>query len=105
MNPSNFTGVEKKTRVFLESLRQASGPPLYKLSPEQARAVLSGLQASIPVKKLPADIESRTILGGPNGTKVSIQIVRPPNNNKTFPTIMYFHGGGWVLGGFDTHER
>jgi acetyl esterase len=18
---------------------------------------------------------------------------------------MYFHGGGWVLGGFDTHER
>lgn len=106
MNPSNFTGVEQKTRVFLESLRQASGPPLYKLSPERARAVLSGLQASIPVKKLPADIENRTILGGPNGTEVSIQIVRPPNNNnKTFPTIMYFHGGGWVLGGFDTHER
>lgn len=106
MNPSNFTGVEQKTRGFLESLRQASGPPLYKLSPEQARAVLSGLQASIPVKKLPADIENRTILGGPNGTEVSIQIVRPPNNNnKTFPTIMYFHGGGWVLGGFDTHER
>jgi acetyl esterase len=19
--------------------------------------------------------------------------------------MMYFHGGGWVLGGFDTHER
>lgn len=106
MNPSNFTGVEQKTRGFLESLQQTSGPPLYKLSPEQARAVLSGLQASIPVKKLPADIENRTILGGPNGTEVSIQIVRPPNNNnKTFPTIMYFHGGGWVLGGFDTHER
>lgn len=106
MNPSNFTGVEKKTRGFLESLQQASGPPLYKLSREQARAVLSGLQASIPVKKLPADIENRTILGGPNGIEVSIQIVRPPNNNnKTFPTIMYFHGGGWVLGGFDTHER
>ena len=106
MNPSNFTGVEQKTRGFLESLRQASGPPLYKLSPEQARAVLSGLQARIPVKKLAADIENRTILGGPNGTEVSIQIVRPPNNNnKTFPTIMYFHGGGWVLGGFDTHER
>jgi acetyl esterase len=106
MNPSNFTGVEQKTRGFLESLQQASGPPLYKLSPEQARTVLSGLQGSIPVKKLPADIENRTILEGPNGTEVSIQIVRPPNNNnKTFPTIMYFHGGGWVLGGFDTHER
>ena len=106
MNPSNFTGVERKTRAFLESLQQSSGPPLYTLSPEQARAVLSGLQASIPVKKLPADIENRTIPGGPNGTEVSIQIVRPPNSSdETFPAMMYFHGGGWVLGGFDTHER
>ncbi|HEY9386481.1 MAG TPA: alpha/beta hydrolase [Nitrososphaeraceae archaeon] len=107
MNPSNFTGVEQKTRAFLESLQQKPGPPLYTLSPEKARAVLSGLQASTPVKKLPADIENRTIPGGPNGTDVSIQIVRPPNSsgNETLPAVMYFHGGGWVLGGFDTHER
>jgi acetyl esterase/lipase len=90
----------------LESLQQNPGPPLYTLSPEQARAVLSGLQASIPVKKLPTDIENRTIPGGPNGTDVSIQIVRPPgSSNETLPAVMYFHGGGWVLGGFDTHER
>ena len=52
MNTSNFTGVEQDTRAFLESLQQNPGPPLYTLSPEQARAVLSGLQAGIPVKKL-----------------------------------------------------
>jgi acetyl esterase len=35
-----------------------------------------------------------------------IQIVKPPNTgNETLPVIMYFHSGGWVLGGFDTHER
>ena len=52
MNTSNFTGVEQDTRAFLESLQRNPGPPLYTLSPEQARAVLSGLQAGIPVKKL-----------------------------------------------------
>jgi acetyl esterase len=100
----DYSGVEKNTRAFLESLQQNPGPPLYKLSPQQARAVLSGLQAG-HVEKLPADIEDRTIPGGPIG-EVSIRIIRPSNNAKaTLPVVMYFHGGGWVLGGPDTHDR
>lgn len=106
MNTSSFKGVEQHTRAFLESLQQNPGPPLYTLSPEQARAVLSGLQASIPVKKVPADIEDRTIPGGPDDTDISIQIVRPQGGiNETLPVVIYLHGGGWVLGDFDTHER
>jgi acetyl esterase len=106
MTTSSFKGVEQHTRAFLESLQQNPGPPLYTLSPEQARAVLSGLQASIPVKKLPADIEDRTVPGGPDDTDISIQIVRPSGgSNETLPVVIYLHGGGWVLGGFDTHER
>ena len=106
MNTSSFKGVEQHTRTFLESLQQNAGPPLYTLSPEQARAVLSGLQASIPVKKLPADIEDRTVPGGPDNTEISIQVVRPPGgSNETLPVVIYLHGGGWVLGDFDTHER
>ena len=102
----NYTGLEQNTRAFLNNLQQQRGPPIYTLSPEKARAVLSGLQASYPFQKLPADIENRTIPGGPNATEISITIVRPPNSsNETLPVIMYFHGGGWVLGGFDTHDR
>jgi acetyl esterase len=99
-------GLEPATKAFLASLQQKGGPPLYTLSPEKARAVLNGLQAAYPVQKLPADIENRTIPGGPNGTKVSITIVRPPNtSNETLPVVIYTHGGGWVLGGFNTHDR
>jgi acetyl esterase len=100
----SYTGVEQNTRAFLESLQQNPGPPLYTLSPGQARDVLSGLQAG-PVTKLPAEIENRTISGGPTG-EISIQIIRPPNSsNETLPVVIYFHGGGWVLGGADTHDR
>ena len=102
----NHTGLEKHTQAFLDDLQQKGGPPIYTLSPEKARAVLSGLQASIPVKKLPAVIENRTISGGPSGQDISITIVRPANgSNQTLPVVIYIHGGGWVLGGFDTHER
>jgi acetyl esterase/lipase len=102
----NHTGLEKQARAFLDDLQEKGGPPIYTLSPEEARAVLSGLQASVGVKKLPVEIENRTIPGGPRGNDISITIVRPPNSsNETLPVVIYIHGGGWVLGGFDTHER
>jgi acetyl esterase len=102
----NHTGLEKQTRAFLDDSQQKDGPPIFTLSPQKARTVLSGLQASVAVKMLPAEIENRTIPGGPGGKDISITIVRPPNSsNETLPVVMYFHGGGWVLGGFDTHER
>ena len=106
MSADNYDGVEQNTQSFLKSLQQNPGPPIYTLLPDKARAVLSGLQASGTVQKLPAEIENRTIPGGPNAKEISITIVRPQSNsNETLPVVMYFHGGGWVLGGFDTHER
>jgi hypothetical protein len=46
MSTYNYTGVQQNTRAFLENLQQQGGPPIYTLSPDNARAVLSGLQAS-----------------------------------------------------------
>jgi acetyl esterase/lipase len=104
MQKPDYTGVEKNTREFLEKLLLSKGPPLYKVSPEQARGVLSGLQAG-NIQKLPADVETRTITGGSIG-EVSFSIVRPPNSgDRALSVVMYFHGGGWVLGGADTHDR
>jgi acetyl esterase len=101
----NYSDIEEKTRTFLETLQKQGGPPIYTLSPKEARTVLSNLQAAHSVAMLPADIENRTIPGGPNG-QILIHIVRPQGNReKTLPVVIYTHGGGWVLGGFDTHER
>jgi hypothetical protein len=36
---------------------------------------------------------------------VRVRIVRPPNALGTLPVILYMHGGGWVLGNADTHDR
>ncbi|MCL5280942.1 MAG: alpha/beta hydrolase [Planctomycetes bacterium] len=88
---------------FLNNLAAQGGPPLYELSPQEAREVLRGLQA-VKVARPPADIEDRVLSLGPQG-KVSIRIVRPRGVWQILPTIMYFHGGGWVLGDQDTHDR
>lgn len=88
---------------FLNNLAAQGGPPLYELSPQDAREVLRGLQA-VRVAKMPADIEDRLLPVGPQG-KVSIRIVRPKDIKETLPALMYFHGGGWVMGDKDTHDR
>src|SRR5262245_57380770 len=83
-----YANVEQKTRSFLENLKKQGGPPIYTLSPKAARTVLSDLQASVPVEKLPAAIENRSIPGGPTAS-VSITIVRPQGSSDTLPVVMY----------------
>ena len=95
--------LEPVTREFLEKVNKQGGTPIYQLSPKDARKVLSDLQAA-QVAKLPADIDDLDIPVGPEG-RVSIRIIRPKGNKEILPVLMYFHGGGWVLGDKDTHDR
>jgi acetyl esterase len=104
MGTFDYSRVERNTRRFLENLQKNSGPPIFKLSPEQPRPVLSPVQAA-PIEKPEADIEARRIPSGP-AEEVSVQIVRPTGTPSTsLPVVVYCHGGGWVHGGSDTHDR
>jgi acetyl esterase len=53
---------------------------------------------------LPADVEDRVFPVGPTG-EVSVRIYRPTGVKGPLPVVMYFHGGGWVLGSQHTHDR
>ncbi len=97
----NF-GVEKNTREFLKAVHGNSGPQIYELSIEDARKVLIGAQTG-DYKLAPVDIEERTITQ--DGRKVSIRIVKPKGSKEKLPVLMYFHGGGWILGNAFTHDR
>jgi acetyl esterase len=98
--PANLDAV---TQSFVNAVSAAGGPPIYTLSPEAARKVLSGAQAG-PVTTLPAAIQDLSLPTGPLGS-VNVRIVRPEGVRAPLPVVMYFHGGGWMLGGKDTHDR
>ena len=93
--------LEPTTQQFIDGL--AGAPPTWSLSPEAAHQGLTDLQ-SRPVPLRPADIEDTTWPVGPTGT-TRIRIVRPKGATGTLPLLMYFHGGGWVLGDTVTHDR
>jgi acetyl esterase len=64
--------------------------------------VLDDVQAA-PIDKLP--VEDRWITVPAEVGDVSVRIARPPDTGGTLPVILYMHGGGWVLGNADTHDR
>jgi len=93
--------LESQTQEFVDSLPVA--PPMHTLSPAEARSVLARAQ-STPVGKPSAQIEDVTFPVGPTGS-IPVRIVRPTGTTETLPAVVYFHGGGWVLGDRDTHDR
>ncbi|WP_271407876.1 alpha/beta hydrolase [Pseudomonas sp. Q1-7] len=96
-------GVERNTQAFLEALAAGGGKPLETLAPKDARAVLVGAQASVQLELPKADVSQKTIEA--DGRKIDLTIVRPAGVKGTLPVFMFFHGGGWVLGDYPTHER
>jgi acetyl esterase len=95
--------LEPATQQFVDDLAAAGGPPLYALTPRAARDVLSSLQA-VTVPRLPAMRDDMLFPVGPTGS-VRIRIVRPVAATTDLPIVMHFHGGGWILGDRETHDR
>lgn len=93
--------LEPITQQFIDGLDGAT--PLYKLSAKAAHQVLTDIQ-SAPVALRPADVIDRTFPVGPTGT-TRIRILRPKGVRGRLPVLMYFHGGGWVLGDKVSHDR
>lgn len=96
-------GVETTTQAFLQALEAGGGKPLETLAPKDARAVLTGAQASVKVDVSGIQVERRSI--SVDGQALEIRVVRPQGAKGELPVFMFFHGGGWVLGDYPTHER
>ncbi|PRD14444.1 alpha/beta hydrolase [Pantoea coffeiphila] len=99
--PQNAPAPTAGVKAFLDVLNSGKGKPMEQMTPQEARQVLIGAQQGA---KLPAaQVSDKTIQV--NGQNIRLKIVKPENATGTLPVFMFFHGGGWVLGDYPTHER
>lgn len=80
----------------------ATPPFLYQLGPVGARKVLDDTQAG-PVPAPEVEEEWVTVPAAVGDVRV--RILTPPGATGPLPTVLYMHGGGWVLGNAGTHDR
>lgn len=94
--------LEPAARAFAEAA--AEGRPLYELSHAEARNVLATVQSESVPASGPTTTQDLVWNIGPTGD-VRIRIVRPAGVEGPLPGVLYYHGGGWVMGDRNTHDH
>jgi acetyl esterase/lipase len=93
--------LDPQARALLDQLETAGTPPLSRQTPEEARAGFALLAAIVGPPEEPVPTEDRD-LPGPGGA-VPVRIYRPASDTP-LPVVVYFHGGGWVIGDITSHD-
>ena len=88
----------------LEMMASSGAPALSTGTPQQARdgfrALTVGLRDPAQLAQV-RDVTDRTITG-PDGT-IGLRVYRPSTEGP-HPTVLFLHGGGFVIGDLDTHD-
>lgn len=100
MNDLERPLLEPVTQAFLDTLAQQNPPPISSLTYAEARNVLEDAQSG-NAAMAPVVVEDHLLPGG----HASITVYRPQGPSAPIPAVMYFHGGGWILGSRETHAR
>ena len=91
--------LDSDTKNMLDMLQQMGIPDFADMTPEQARA----MSLSAPPAE-PTAVASSTDQVLPTGVgNVPVRIYRPENPDGA--ALMYFHGGGWVVGSLESHDE
>jgi acetyl esterase len=93
--------VHPKIQDFLDKLQEYPQPPMDQVTPEAYRVsrnkMLSFQQNVEPVHK----VEDRVL--HLEGRDLPIRVYTP-EGQAPHPALVYFHGGGWVIGSLDSHD-
>ena len=91
--------LDPQMKALLDQMAAANLQPFHKLTPQEARAARRAPQGEPePV----AHVEDRTIPGPGGEIPVRIYV---PKGNGPFGVLVYFHGGGWVVGNIDMTDQ
>lgn len=91
---------EPTVEAFLEAFRAAGLRPFIECTPEQARQQLAALRQASPVGPDMARIEDVLVKSGE--AEIGARVYEPVPSCRS--TVVYLHGGGWVVGDVETSD-
>lgn len=90
-------------RQVVQGLDKAKRPPMHTLSPQEARqAYAAGAQVLEVAPRHLARVE-HIVLQGREGHPIPARLYAP-QAQAPLPALVFLHGGGFTIGGLDTHD-
>ncbi len=96
--------LDAQVQALLEAAKKANVAELWQLSPDDARAEYRRRTERL---KMDVDIhrfEDRDIDGPGGNIPIRIYTPRELASGEQLPVLVWFHGGGYVIGDLDTHD-
>jgi cation diffusion facilitator CzcD-associated flavoprotein CzcO/acetyl esterase/lipase len=99
-NDGEIVRLQPDVRLVLNMLAELNLPPLESFGAAGARAFVAQFNASRPAGRPVAEVVDGTLAGaeGPLPYRLYRPATRGDGKGGPHPIVVYFHGGGWVLG-------
>ena len=93
--------LDPQMKNLLDAMAAAEVPAFHTLTPDEARKMTTRRVPQGAAVEPVAKVEDRTIPGA--GGEIPIRIYTPQGTGP-FGALVYFHGGGWVVGDLESHD-
>jgi len=97
--------LDPDAQLVLDMMRAAGRPPFETLTPAEARQAYSASRKVLQPEPEPVAEVRNTTAPGPGGD-IPVRLYRPNGAApaEILPALIYYHGGGWLLGDLDSHD-
>jgi acetyl esterase len=91
-------------KAFLDQVASMGGPKTWEMTPAEARESFAALMQLAGPKDIPIGKVTNLTIPAPHGEIAARSYAPVAANGQGLPTLVFFHGGGWVIGNIDTHD-
>lgn len=105
MSSTTETGpfVRPDTRAFLDFLNAQEGPKMQDLPAAAGREMMRAMRAVADAEPTPLPVIRDLSCPGPGGD-IPLRLYDARESREAGPVMVFFHGGGFVIGDLETHE-
>jgi acetyl esterase len=95
--------LDPQAKALLDQMAASGAPPLNKLSPPDARKMFDQMTQLLGMKPEPVSKVEDRLIPGPAG-QIRVRVYTP-QGSAPFPVLVFFHGGGFVIGSIELYDE
>lgn len=95
--------VRPDVAAFVQYANAVPGPKLHELDAPSARGVMKAMAGVADLETGPIAVKRDLTMKGPHGP-IALRLYDPRETREPGPVVVFFHGGGWVVGDIDSYD-